>query len=314
MSQPSISVVIPVRNEGRRLEAALRSIAAGRSWFFPLEIVLVDDASTDGCCDAVRDLFNWERDRVYLRIIRLATWSGIPYARNCGAFAAHGKILFITDANVIFQSRWDLPVVRRIRPRLALCATIADVASQFRGYGCLLDFPSMGVRWLPSPSLFGGYIPVAPCAGTIIESNLFRRLGGYDTSMPVYGAAEPEFSVRLWLSGAEIVVAPDLVVMHRFRPPTERKPFLDMIAALQVHNYLRFALLYLAESQVIEVLRYYALGAPDLVRKALTRLDRSDVWSRRTVLRSTLGQPFAVFARRFGLLGVLGRSATAASI
>ena len=303
MSRPTISVVIPARNEGQRLAAAVCSIAAGRSWLFPLEIVVVDDASSDGCCEAVRDLFTWARDRVYLRVIRLETWSGIPYARNRAAFAARGQVLFITDANVVFQSGWDLPIIRRLRPQVVLCATIADAASPFRGYGCYLEFPSLGVWWLRSPNSFGGYVPIAPCAGTILYTSLFRQLGGYDTAMPVYGAAEPEFSVRLWLSGAEIVIAPDLVLTHRFRPPAERKPFLQRIAAVQVRNYLRFALLYLDERELLETIRHYAIGAPEFTQAALSSLDHGDVWRRRDELQRALPLEFDWFARRFNLDG-----------
>jgi glycosyltransferase involved in cell wall biosynthesis len=313
MCNPAISVVIPVRNEAERLVKALRSIANGRSHPFPLEIVVVDDASEDGCCDAARGLFSWARDRVAVNVIRLNRWSGIPYARNCGAFAARAEILFITDANVRFQRNWDVPIFQRLRPRLALCATVADAASAFRGYGCALELPSMGVRWLRSPYAFGGYVPVAPCTGTIVGAALFRQLGGYDTAMPVYGAAEPEFSVRLWLSGAAIMAAPDIVVTHRFRPAAEREPFLKRIAAIQVQNYLRFGLLYLAESQLIQVLRHYALSAPDLVGEAMTNLARSDVWSRRVALRASSIRSFDSFARRFGLLGFSGRLMAPAS-
>jgi len=303
MYQPDVSVVIPVRNEGKRLAKALRSIASGRSYRFPLEIVVVDDASDDGCCESVQGLFTWARDRVCVNVIRLDRWSGIPYARDCGALAATAEILFITDANITFPRNWDVPIFQRIRPNVALCATIADDASAFRGYGCALELPSMGVRWLPSPHAFRGYVPVAPSAGTIVGAGLFRQLGGYDTAMPIYGAHEPEFSVRLWLSGAEIVAAPDLVVIHRFRPAAERKPFLQRIAAVQVRNYLRFALLYLDERELLETIRHYAIGAPEFTQAALRSLDHGDVWRRRHELQRALPLEFDWFARRFNLDG-----------
>jgi glycosyltransferase involved in cell wall biosynthesis len=301
MSRPVISVVIPVRNEGMRLAKALRSIATGRSHLFPLEVVVIDDASDDGGCDAVQGLFTWARDRVCLNVIRLDRWSGIPFARNCGAFAASAENLFITDANVTFPRNWDVPIFERLRPNVALCATIADDASAFRGFGCVLELPSMGVRWLPSPDAFGGYVPVASSAGTIVSAALFRQLGGYDTAMPIYGAHEPEFSVRLWLSGAAIVTAPDLVVTHRFRPETERKPFLSNIAELEVQNYVRFGLLYLDEKDALTTIRHYATASPTHLEQALRQMQRGDVWVRRAELRQNLRYPFAEYARRFCL-------------
>lgn len=304
--KPSVSVIIPVRNEGRRIQDAVASIVEGRSNMFPLQIVLVDDNSSDGSCSSLPALYSWPRDHVQIDVIRLPRWSGIPYARNRGVSAARASILFITDANVRFPVRWDLPIREHIRPNRVLCATIADIESSFRGYGCTLHLPSMGASWLRNPMVYGGYLPVSPCSATIIPADLFRRAGGYDTAMPVYGAAEPEFSVRLWLSGAEIVSLPNLVLQHRFRPASERRPFLEAISVLQVHNYLRFGVLYLDQSQVLRMLHYYATTAPRVFERALRQVWAGDVWNRRELLRRSLPGGFDLFARRFGLLAFGG--------
>jgi glycosyltransferase involved in cell wall biosynthesis len=247
------------------------------------------------------------RENVEVLVIRLPRWSGVPYARNAGASASRASTLFFTDANVLFPPNWDVPIRKRIAPNRALCATIADQNSSFRAYGGVLHLPSMGFNWLGDPAVFGGYAPLAPCAGTIVPRELFCRLGGYDTGMPVYGAAEPEFSVRLWLSGAEIVHAPELVLMHWFRPSTERRPFLDTIRLIQVHNYLRFGLLYLDRHNSSRVLEHYAATAPEVTRHALQTVLAGDVWRRRDALLRTLPLRFEAFLKRFGFLDTRGR-------
>lgn len=50
-----ISVVIPSRNEGGNILRTVRSLVEGRSSGFPLEVVVVDDDSTDGSCDRLAD-------------------------------------------------------------------------------------------------------------------------------------------------------------------------------------------------------------------------------------------------------------------
>ena len=159
----------------------------------------------------------------------------------------------------------------------------------------------MKFHWLKTPRACGGYVPLSPCTGTVLHAALFRRAGGYDTEMPVYGAAEPEFSVRLWLSGAEIVSVPNLVLSHRFRPSQERRPFLDAIASLQVQNYLRFGLLYLEQPQIAQLLQYYASEFPAQFENAFRRTQSGSVWQRRQILRSRLPRSFTSFAERFGL-------------
>jgi glycosyltransferase involved in cell wall biosynthesis len=299
--KPWVSVVIPVRNEGARLLKTVCSIVTGRSCGFPLQIVVVDDDSSDGCAVSAKQLYSWVRDRVSIDVIRLRRWSGIPYARNAGARAARASILFITDANVRFPAGWDLRIRGQVGPQRVLCATIADQDSRFRGYGGTLHTPSMTFCWLRSPSAYHGYVPLSPCTGTVITSDLFRRAGGYDTAMPLYGAAEPEMSVRLWLSGAEIVCVPELVLEHRFRPESERRPFLEAIGLLQVRNYLRFGLLYLDEARIRRMCQYYAATAPQFFQNALRQLWASDVWGRRDVLCQNLPARFESFVKRFGI-------------
>lgn len=305
----AVSVIIPARNEGQRLVAATDSIVAGRSCRFPLQIVVVDDASSDDSCAAAANRYSWARDAVQVDVVRLPRWSGIPFARNAGASAARSEILFITDANVRFPRAWDLPIRRQIGPRRVLCATIGDSDSPFRGYGGTLHLPSMTYAWLRTPAAYGGYVPLAPCTGTILTAQLFHQAGAYDTAMPVYGAAEPEFSVRLWLSGGEIVVLPELILQHRFRPAAERRPFLDAISLLQLHNYLRFGLLYLDEPRVVQMLQYYGREAPRFLEKALQRVWAGDVWQRRDLLLRNLPARFHSFVTRFGLRDAYGQLA-----
>jgi len=301
-TQPQISIVIPVRNEGERLRQMLLSVVRGRSHLFPVELVIVDDSSEDGCCDRVSGLFKWNRDRVSMRVIRNAEWSGIPFARNVGAAAASSELLFITDGNLYFPRDWDVAIRRAIRPDVALCATIADFSSKFKGYGCTLQLPSMGVKWLRTPIAYNGYVPVAPCSGTIIPRRLFQRVGGYDNGMPLYGAAEPEFSVRLWLSGGAIIALPELVLTHYFRPALARESFLSRASRILLHNYIRFGLLYLSELQAVKMLHHYAWSAsPESFRDALRRAENGGVWSRREFLANSLPHNFSAYIRRFGI-------------
>ncbi len=307
--QPLISVVIPARNEGQVLRTTIASAIAGRSRLFPLQVVVVDDASGDRSCEQLQSLYEKEPG-ARVDVVRLGSWSGVPFARNAGAAAAQAETLFITDANVQFPANWDAHVWPCLRPNRVLCTGIADANSSFRAYGGTLHIPSMTFSWLRTPGVYGGYVPLSPCAGTILSADLFRRVGGYDTAMPVYGAAEPEFSVRVWLAGAEIVSVPELMLQHRFRPASERRPFLEGIQLVQLQNYLRLGLLYLDRPRVIQLFRHYMVREPLLFSQALQKVWCSDVWLRRDVLARTLPLRFDSFVHRFGLRDAYGQLAT----
>lgn len=303
-----ISVVIPARNERDRLAPTIASFIRARSADTPVEFVVVDDASTDGCCTRLADdLPMLHAPAVSIRVIQLAERAGVPRARNIGGLAARGEILFITDAHVTVSPGWDEVVLSHLLDNRILAASIADSESQFRAYGCTLAVPFMGTHWVRDEVLCQSEIQIAACPGTVLYSRLFRSLGGYDSGMRLYSAAEPEFSVRAWLTGAEIIAVPELVVHHRFKTPEERRSFLDGLRPSMVHNSLRFGLLYLNERAIMQVIRYFALKFPRQVQEAIGMLRNSDVWQRRTELQGQLHHDFSWFIERFEVTDDAGR-------
>jgi glycosyltransferase involved in cell wall biosynthesis len=296
-----ISVIIPVRNEGDRIIRAIQSIVSGRSCWFPLELVIVDDDSSDGACNHLPQAVE-RAPNTRLVIRRLNSWSGIPFARNRGAELASYPIYLITDGNTLFSRNWDLPIWTHFGRGRILATTILDIASSFRGYGCQLMLPSMGVTWIPVAGAYGGYVPVAACTGTVIDRGLFQRLGGYDETLPLYGAAEPEFSVRAWLSGYEIVNVPQLQIYHRFRPRSEYDAFHASNSAVLLKNYIRFACYYLPQNLLARTYEYYHQLSPTEFTNALANLETSDVWIKRAALARQLPRNFQWFALKFSLL------------
>jgi glycosyltransferase involved in cell wall biosynthesis len=295
-----ISVIIPVRDEGERLFRTVRSIVSGRSCRFPLEVVVVDDASSDDACERLPRITQ-ATPEVRLVVRRLPHWSGIPYARNRGAEAASYPIYVTTDANTRFPKNWDLPIRRSFQRHRLLAGTIADASSSFRGHGCALTLPSMGVTWIPVAGAYAGHVPIAACSLTVIDRSLFHHLGGYDESLPLYGAAEPEFSLRAWLSAYEIVNVPDLVIHHRFRPRSERRAFHETNSPVLLRNYLRFACYYLPEELLARTYKYYAKLAPSVCTAWQSELEDGEVWARRAQLKRQLPFDFQWFARKFAL-------------
>jgi glycosyltransferase involved in cell wall biosynthesis len=288
----AISVIIPSRNEGAKVARTVRSLVAGRSRAFPLEVVVVDDASTDLSCEGLPAI-SAEASNVSVVVRRLDRWSGIPYARNRGAEAASHPILIVTDANTIYPRDWDSPVRQRLKTGRILAGSIVDEQTGNCGFGLSLEIPSMGVKWITDPARYGGYVPVSPCTCTVIARDLFRSLGGYDETLPLYGAAEPEFSVRAWLAGYEIVNLPDLLVSHRFRPAGTRSDFHTANQRTLMKNYVRFACSYLPDDLLRKSFEEFArtLGA-DAFDSCMEELVREGVWDRRTQLRMVLRRDF----------------------
>jgi glycosyltransferase involved in cell wall biosynthesis len=85
----SVSVVIPNYNSERTLDACVRS--ALTQTHRPHEVIVVDDASTDRSRDIAR--------RHPCTLIELRRNSGVSVARNAGAAASTGDILFFLDSD-----------------------------------------------------------------------------------------------------------------------------------------------------------------------------------------------------------------------
>ncbi len=90
MRQPLVSVIIPAYNEADIVHRAIDS-AKRQSWK-ELELIVVDDGSTDGTADRVRSRY----PDVTL-VVQENT--GLPGARNAGVRAASGEYLAFLDAD-----------------------------------------------------------------------------------------------------------------------------------------------------------------------------------------------------------------------
>lgn len=300
-----ISVVIPARDEGARLATTMRSVAGTRTGRTELEFVIVDDASSDCSTDGLDEVVaKLRRTRVVVR--RSEERVGVPRARNVGARHASGDVLFITDAHVRFSRGWDEHVLENIRPNRILAATITDGAA-FSATGCVLAVPFMGTYWNPVRPKPLDPVQIAACPGTALSRRLFDRLGGYDDGMLLYAAAEPEFSVRAWLSGARVVALPQVQVKHRFKTRVENKVFLAELRPFMVHNAVRFGMLYLPEEIILQMIRQHSMLFGEQARQGLRMVASSNVKELRDTLRSSLRHDFTWYVKRFGLKDQAGR-------
>jgi glycosyltransferase involved in cell wall biosynthesis/SAM-dependent methyltransferase len=109
---PTISVIIPARNEEALLASTLESVIRARAWFATsgaaqaaVEILVVDNCSTDRTCDIVEFYADSAGVRAATCVQR-----GAARSRNLGAELASGQILIFLDAD----THLPLEAIRRI--------------------------------------------------------------------------------------------------------------------------------------------------------------------------------------------------------
>ena len=89
-----VTVIVPAYNEAAGIEAAVRSIAASTH---PVEIIVVDDGSTDGTADIVEAL-----GLPGVTLIRKEN-GGKPSALNAGLQAATHDLVVMVDGDTVFE-------------------------------------------------------------------------------------------------------------------------------------------------------------------------------------------------------------------
>lgn len=177
-----VSVVVPVYNRRALIEETLRS-ALAQQWP-SIEVIVVDDGSTDGSADHVERVFG---DRV--RLIRLDRNVGRSAARNAGCAAARGEYIAFLDSDDL----WDREKLTRQMPAFAdpsvmlvhcrvrqidasgrvdarETATIARAfeSAEARGY----DYGGITATWCRM------YTPAV-----VVRRTAFERSGGFDPAL-----------------------------------------------------------------------------------------------------------------------------------
>lgn len=167
--QPLVSVVIPNYNYGRALELCLRAALA--QTYEPLEVLLIDDCSTD---DSVA-----VAEACGVRVISTGVNSGVATTRNTGAAHARGEIIVFVDSDVAMEQDAIANAVALLDsdPRIgAVCGTydaeplIRD--SLIEEYRCLHQY-----YWLAETEGRIGTLHTAICA---VPARIFAEIGPFN--------------------------------------------------------------------------------------------------------------------------------------
>ena len=175
MSQPVVSVVMPVYNRERYVGAAIQSILD--QTFTDFEFIIVDDGSSDGSVDVIQ---NFDDPRI--RLIILGENRGIGVARNTGNNAARGEYIAVMDSDdIALPQRLEKQVAyMRAHPDVGVCgASIRYVDEGFKPIGVWRADVENGIC---RAKLFFGLPFAHPTF--MVKSDIYRRVS-YPTQFEV---------------------------------------------------------------------------------------------------------------------------------
>jgi len=197
MANPLISCIIPVFNGERYLGEALDSILA--QTYRPIEIIVVDDGSTDG----TGELGARYGDRI--RYFRQNN-EGAPTARNAGLSAARGAFVAFLDSDDLWHpDKLERQMGRfEVRPELDLCVTHLQ-----RFWIPELETERKRFQDHRFAEVLPGYITQTLLA----RRNVFDSVGSFNTSRRV---GDPmDWFLRAAEQGVVMELLPDLLVYQR---------------------------------------------------------------------------------------------------
>lgn len=110
----NISIIIPVKNEEKRLPSCLSAIRNLNYSQELLEIIIVDNGSTDNTLGVARD-FKCQ--------IMTAPHATIAKLRNIGAYQSKGSIICFVDADIIVEANWLMAAIKHFKNNKVGCVT-----------------------------------------------------------------------------------------------------------------------------------------------------------------------------------------------
>ncbi len=217
-STPRATVAISTKDRAGELAQAIESALRQTT---PLEILVLDDGSTDGTAQLVR------REFPRVRLLSFETSEGYIVRRNQSARLASSDILISIDDDCVFAS-----------PGTAEQA-LADFAHPRVG---VVAIPFINVRRdrivrHAAPDRARIYVTASYGGGACaIRRDLFLRLGGYRAGF-FHQAEEMDFSLRMLMSGY-VVRAGTADAIHHLESP---KRDLTRLFHFTARNNIRFA-------------------------------------------------------------------------
>lgn len=167
---PLISVVIPARNEEAYVEAAIASVAALAYPRECLEVIVVDNGSTDRTAVVVEEYSRRHAD-LSVTLVREPI-VGTGRAKNQGTRIARGDVVIFLDADSRFDPRLaaDVADLYRDGTPAASIRVVADSSHPLeRGFFALMEVGKL---------LFGVRSQMMYC-----DRQLFLALGGFDPDL-----------------------------------------------------------------------------------------------------------------------------------
>ncbi|HOW34792.1 MAG TPA: glycosyltransferase [Candidatus Omnitrophota bacterium] len=205
MLEKNISIVIPAFNCEKTIAQNLTAILGQSLAEKILEIIVIDDGSTDGTFSVVESFKG-------VRCVRQKN-AGPASARNRGAAESKGAIIFFTDSDCIPEKDWlEKSLLHFDDPKVAVVAGSYGIANEENLLARCIYREIIfrhNVRMPKFPKSFGSY-------NFGIRRNVFSEVGGFNERYRYASGEDNDLSYKILKKGYKICFEKESLVRHYF--------------------------------------------------------------------------------------------------
>jgi glycosyltransferase involved in cell wall biosynthesis len=185
-----VSVVIPNFNYSKYIEECLNSVIESDFDNRRIEIIVIDDASTDNSVGIINSVK--KRSKIHIQLIRNPFNYGLSRSRNIGIINSRGSYCFLLDSdNYIGKDciKKHFDFLNANTDYVACYAPIQKFYNNTKEFGPLVSNEAFDTFKLS----FGNYID----AMAMFRRRSLLKIGLYDFKMPPYGWEDWELWLRI---------------------------------------------------------------------------------------------------------------------
>ncbi len=247
--KPLVSVVIPTHDRIMKLKRLLFSIL--NSDYGNVEIIVVDDASSDGTSEVVL------KDFPSVKIIRNERNLLLAGSRNAGIRESKGSFIFVVDDdNVVAKDAISILVSRMEDDAIGIVAPVMYYFSSPKRVWCAGVSRNMltSRTWLRK-ELSGSLVDSADCPNAfLLRRSVISKVGYFDeVNFPIH-YDEADYGERVRAAGFRVCFSTDASVWHDISLPEIVE---DQARLFHVHNPYRS--FYAARNRVLFHRKYSSI-------------------------------------------------------
>jgi len=267
---PLVSIVVLNYNGKQHLKTCLDSLS--RTKYPNFEIILVDNASTDGSVEFVKENYP------YVRIVRLGRNTYTSGGYMAGVLVARGKYVAILNNDIEVDESWLTPLVEALEK----LPWVAAADSKYKNFyqRDRFDNAAAAGRWIDYVGNNytrgvdevdrGQYDKPVYIMGalTIFRRDKLLEIGGFDLSY-IFGYEDIDVAWRLYLAGHKVLYMPKSVIYHKSGAssrvkPTARRPLPEFFYLIKRNRLIslmkNFGVFNMLRALLISFLEYYLLA------------------------------------------------------